>query len=73
MLVKVKVGEWINVYHDMVGWVELPDDQEINETNVKNAIEENGVDIEKEDLDWTTEDHEKWDFEGLKILETQKD
>lgn len=73
MQVKVQIGEWIAVYHTVVGWVEIPDDQPINEENVLFYAEENGVDIEKEDVDWSTVTHEEWDSDSVKILEEQSD
>jgi len=73
MKVKVQVGEWIAVYHNVVGWIDIPDEIPVTEANAMFYINEEGVDIEKEDVDWSTLTHEEWDDESIKILETQKD
>lgn len=73
MKVKVQVDEWIAVRHNVVGWVEMPDEVTATEANVMFYIGENGIDIEKEDIDWGSVVHEEWDNETLKILETQPD
>lgn len=73
MKVKVQVGEWMAVYHTVVGWVDIPDEVPLTEANAMFYIDENGVDIEKEDIDWSTVTHEEWDSEGLKILDLQPD
>ena len=73
MNIKIEAGEWVNVYQKFVGWVYIPDGQEITPETVQQSIEERGIDYEMNDYDWTTEDHDKWDFEGLKILDKQED
>lgn len=73
MKVKVQVGEWMSVYHTVVGWIDIPDEVPVIEENIMFYIDENGVDIEKEDVDWSTVTHEEWDNESLKILEQQPD
>lgn len=72
MLVKVEMGEWVNVYHRFVGWVEMPDNEEITPENLEKAIDNKGVDFEKDEYDWTTEDHDEWDFDGFEILDIRK-
>lgn len=73
MLVKIEMGEWISVYQRFVGWIEMPDNKEITPKNIEQAIDKKGIDFEKNEYDWTTEDHEDWDFDGLKILDIKKD
>lgn len=73
MKVKVQVDEWIAVRHNVVGWIEIPDEIPATEENAMFYIGENGVDIEKEDIDWGSVVHEEWDNETLKILEIQPD
>ena len=72
MMVKVEMGEWVNVYQYFVGWVEIPDDKDITPETIEQAIEAKGIDFEKNEYDWTTEDHDKWDFDGMRVLETRK-
>lgn len=73
MKVKVQVDEWIAVRHNVVGWIEIPDEVTATEENTMLYIYENGVDIEEEDIDWGSVIHEEWDKETLKILEQQPD
>lgn len=72
MQVKVEMGEWLTVYQRFVGWVEIPDGEKVSEENIKKYIDEKGVDFEKNEYDWTTEEHEDWDFDGLKVLDIKK-
>ena len=72
MQVKIEMGEWVNVYQHFVGWVYIPDGQEITPETIEESIDTRGIDYEMNDYDWTTEDHEKWDFDGLKVLDIQK-
>ena len=67
--VKIQIGEWIAVYHTVVGYVSIPEDQPINKENVLFYANEDGVDIENEDVDWSTVTHEEWDSDSVKILE----
>ena len=72
MKVKIEMGEWVSVYQRFVGWVDIPDDQEITPETIEEAINNKGVDYEKNDYDWTTEDHEEWDFDDYKVLDVEK-
>lgn len=72
MMVKVEMGEWVNVYQHFVGWVEMPDNEATTPENIEKAIDKKGIDFEKNEYDWTTEDHDKWDFDSMRVLETRK-
>lgn len=77
---KIQIGEWINVYSTQTLVIDTDDNldnmtakQLADYIDNSNAIQSK-VEIIKEDFDWTTEKHDKWDTKGeVKILDKQGD
>lgn len=75
---KIQIGEWVNVYSTQTLVIDTNDNldnmtakQLADYINNSNATQSR-VEIVKEDFDWTTEDHDKWDTDGeIKILDKQ--
>lgn len=75
---KIQIGEWVNVYSTQTVIIETDDtldemtaEQLANYIDNSNAIQSR-VEIVKEDFDWTTEEHDKWDTDvEVKILDKQ--
>lgn len=76
---KIQIGEWVNVYSTQTVIIETDDtlddlsaEQIADYIDNSNALQSK-VEIIKEDFDWTTEEHDKWDTEGeVKILDKQE-
>lgn len=76
---KIQIGEWVNVYSTQTIIIDTDDNlddmtarQLADYIENSNAIQSR-VEIVKEDFDWTTEEHDKWDTEGeVKILDKQE-
>lgn len=76
---KIQIGEWVNVYSTQTVIIDTDDildnmtaEQIANYIDNSNALQSK-VEIIKEDFDWTTEEHDKWDTEGeVKILDKQE-
>lgn len=69
---KIQIGEWVNVYSTQT--IILKTDKEIEKLSpLEIAIlldTEDTMEIQDEDFDWTTEEHDKWDTDGeVKILD----
>lgn len=73
---KIQIGEWVNVYSTQTLIIDTDDtldnmtaEQIADYIDNSNALQSK-VEIIKEDFDWTTEEHEKWDTNGeVEILE----
>ena len=73
---KIQIGEWVNVYSTQTVVIDTDDtldnmtaEQIADYIDNSNALQSK-VKIIKEDFDWTTEEHEKWDINGeVEILE----
>ena len=77
---KVLMGEWVSVYTTQTMIVETDKDIEnMNAEQVAQLLDYDDnttYEIEKEDFDWTTEEHEDWDRHtdcGFTVLEQTKE
>lgn len=66
----IMFGEWITVYQ--TSKAVLVSDTEPTKENLKQLIEENGIDYITEDIDWSTVESEEIDTEPLNILEEEE-
>lgn len=75
MKYKILAGEWVSVYTTQTLIVDTDKDLEsLTSEQVVDLLESDDnttFEIEKEDFDWTTEEHEDWDRNeyGTKIIE----
>lgn len=75
---KIQIGEWVNVYSTQTLVIDTNDNldnmtaKQLADYISNSNATQSSVEIVKEDFDWTTEDHDKWDTDGeIKILDKQ--
>ena len=70
---KIQIGEWVNVYSTQTLIIDT--DKKLDNMTAEQLanyldLTTDSVEYNKEDFDWTTEEHEDWDRQGeVKILE----
>lgn len=76
MKYKITAGEWVNVYATQTLIIDTNVDLEkASPEQIKLLLEDGNAsyEIEREDFDWTTEEHDDWDKNGIKVLEKMED
>lgn len=76
MKYKITAGEWVNVYATQTLIIDTNVDLEkASPEQIKLLLEDGSAsyEIEREDFDWTTEEHDDWDKNGIKVIEKLED